>query len=371
MISRSMAATAILGAKILQSSWRPRSGQAVLHILPYDIDSVSGIAVFVRRLARHLQSLGIDNHIISPASLHVEWGNLGLLLWGFVATLRQAQSGTIVHCHQVHPLTAFAAVAGRIRRAPVILTVHLPLTRFASPGSRIAYRMSRAILRGLSQMVVYVSRHSAHTDGNPKGLVVHNGVPTDVFKPSPATRQRARAELGWNVGPLLLFVGRFTTTKGADLVLEASQNARRAGARLLILGPIDPSYVPRLGSPSEVRQVQTERPEDWIPAADVFLLPSQYEGLPLSLLEAMASGVPPVATRVGGIPEVVEDGVSGYLVDENNKNLFLERVSRLLADHKARSSLGEGARERALMFDSAKTYSRYLLLYRSLWRRLE
>jgi glycosyltransferase involved in cell wall biosynthesis len=93
---------------------------------------------------------------------------------------------------------------------------------------------------------------------------------------------------------------------------------------------------------------------DILPALDVFVLSSRYEGLPVSLLEAMASGVPPVATAVGGVPEVVTDGRDGLLVPAGQPAALATAIGRLLDDVDLRSRLGAAARERARDFDIAR-----------------
>jgi glycosyltransferase involved in cell wall biosynthesis len=78
--------------------------------------------------------------------------------------------------------------------------------------------------------------------------------------------------------------------------------------------------------------------------ADVAILPSRREGLPFALLEAMACGLPVIASRVGGVPELVEDGVSGYLIDPAHVDQLAERISILYGDEKLRQGLGLAAR---------------------------
>jgi glycosyltransferase involved in cell wall biosynthesis len=94
----------------------------------------------------------------------------------------------------------------------------------------------------------------------------------------------------------------------------------------------------------------------WITGADkltrlqqaaVFALPSFSEGLPMGLLEAMAAGLPVLATPVGGIPEVITDGVEGFLVDPGDVGALTDRLSRLLSDENLRGRMGRAARHKA------------------------
>jgi glycosyltransferase involved in cell wall biosynthesis len=85
--------------------------------------------------------------------------------------------------------------------------------------------------------------------------------------------------------------------------------------------------------------------KEWLGAMDVFTMPSLSEGLPLSLLEAMAAGVPPVVTRVGGMPEVVRDGESGFIVPPGDGAALADRISFLLGNPPLASKMGTAARD--------------------------
>ncbi len=90
---------------------------------------------------------------------------------------------------------------------------------------------------------------------------------------------------------------------------------------------------------------------DLLPAFDVFALSSDFEGLPIAMLEAMASGIACVATSVGGIPEVVTDGDDGFLVPCGDTSAFATRLDKVLADPELAAALGERASQRAASLD--------------------
>ena len=98
-------------------------------------------------------------------------------------------------------------------------------------------------------------------------------------------------------------------------------------------------------------------------AADVFLFASLYEGLPNALLEAMAVGLPAVSTAVGGIPEVVTEGKTGYLVPVRRPDLIAQRMVMLASDSELRCKLGAGARERMKAFSMERMVRAYEDLY--------
>ena len=108
---------------------------------------------------------------------------------------------------------------------------------------------------------------------------------------------------------------------------------------------------------------------DLLHSADMFVLSSHYEGLPIALLEAMAAGLPAVVTAVGGIPDVVRDGVEGRLVPARRPELLAAAIVELAADERARRQLAEGARQRAGDFDLGRSVERLQDRYTSWGRR--
>jgi glycosyltransferase involved in cell wall biosynthesis len=109
---------------------------------------------------------------------------------------------------------------------------------------------------------------------------------------------------------------------------------------------------------------------DWLRAADVFALPSMYEALGIALVEAAACGLPAVASRTGGIVDVVEDGRSGILVTPGDVPALSAALRRLVADPGGAAVMGNAARETALArFDERDAVDRYRALFREVARR--
>jgi D-inositol-3-phosphate glycosyltransferase len=172
------------------------------------------------------------------------------------------------------------------------------------------------------------------------------GVDTDLFRPG--LRAAARANLGLDEGPLLLYVGRIAPIKGLHTLLDAVARlaAEGGGPRLLVVGgdaddPVDGHEIAlrrridelRLGA--VVRFVGAQPQDalrDFYLAADALVLPSYYESFGMVALEAMACGTPVIASRVGGLTTTVRDGVTGFLVPEGDVVALAARVQHLLAD---------------------------------------
>ncbi|AWE53580.1 glycogen synthase [Streptomyces nigra] len=192
--------------------------------------------------------------------------------------------------------------------------------------------------------------------------VVHNGIDTALYRPDPRTDALARFGLDAD-RPYVLFVGRITRQKGVPQLLRAVRHIDPAVQVVLCAGAPDTPEIDR-----EFRDLYEELSRvragvHWIPQmlprpeviqllthAAVFVCPSVYEPLGIVNLEAMACGTPVVASRVGGIPEVVEDGVTGLLVplDDDFESGLARALDAVAGDPETARRMGEAGRERAV-----------------------
>jgi lipopolysaccharide/colanic/teichoic acid biosynthesis glycosyltransferase len=187
-----------------------------------------------------------------------------------------------------------------------------------------------------------------------KGSV--GGVDLATFKPDSAVRNAVRKRLGvQSQEVLLLFVGRLTRDKG---VLDLAQAFRSVAdehspVRLVIVGPDEESLRPAISSACglHINRVQffeqTDRPQDFMAAADVLCLPSYREGIGVVILEAAGCGVPAVASRIYGIVDAVEEGRTGLLHQAGDVAAMTTELLRVARDGKLRQSLGSAARQHA------------------------
>ncbi|WP_225076833.1 glycogen synthase [Streptomyces sp. CoT10] len=192
--------------------------------------------------------------------------------------------------------------------------------------------------------------------------VIHNGIDTTLYRPDHDTDALERVGLDPD-RPYVLFVGRITRQKGVPHLLRAVRDIDRAAQVVLCAGAPDTPEIDR-----EFRDLYQElsRTRDgvhWIPRmlprpdviqllthAAVFVCPSVYEPLGIVNLEAMACGTPVVASRVGGIPEVVDDGRTGVLVpvDDDFETGLARALDTVLADRDGARRMGEAGRRRAV-----------------------
>jgi glycosyltransferase involved in cell wall biosynthesis len=180
-------------------------------------------------------------------------------------------------------------------------------------------------------------------------------IPWGVSAPSPSDRLEARRKLGLGAETLLIAcVGNFTPTKGQGAVVEAVATLypRFPSIRAVLAGdgPCR-GEVRDLANHRGVADVvdlpgQLGQPWDLLRAADVFVLASEIEGLPLAVLEALSQGTPVVATNVGGMPEAVVPGVTGLLVTPHRPEQLAAALATVLSDPRLRDEMGAAARVR-------------------------
>ena len=240
----------------------------------------------------------------------------------------------------------------------------------------------RAVLQGAERIVCATEQERASIrqlyGADPaKVSVIPLGVDMDRFRP--AAKADARRRLGLGDERIVLFVGRLEPLKGVDILI---------GAASLLDSDVDCSVLIVGGDETSTQQVEElqdlasnlgvgERiafvgavDHDLLPlyynAADVCVVPSHYESFGLVAVEAMASGLPVVASRVGGLTGTVRDGETGYLIPWLCPEPFAERIELLLDNEPLRLSLGEAAREAVARYRWENVAGAVLAVYESL-----
>ena len=243
----------------------------------------------------------------------------------------------------------------------------------------------RTLVHDLDRVVV-ATEHEMHLLGEMYGVpgrnvaVIPPGVDRERFRPR--DRAAARAELGIDrEARVLLAAGRIERPKGLDVLIEAlGEMTEHDGVQLFIIGGDDRSrtevarlrrVAERAGVSDRVRfvgSVTHAQIGTYYNAADVVVMPSRYESFGLVAAEAMASGVPVVASRVGGLASTVADGRTGYLIPWRAPDLFAEKLDLLLADEELRRRLGANAAEAMRVYDWRSVASQLVDLYTHLVR---
>ncbi|MBE0417462.1 MAG: glycosyltransferase [Coriobacteriia bacterium] len=242
---------------------------------------------------------------------------------------------------------------------------------------RDAVRRSRVALSTESRWLMDMVRESGILPDGADSRVIPNGVDTAVF--APGDKAAARAELGLpSDSEIVLFIGRGLKTnpfKDYHTLLDALPVIARArGEKVLLaaLGGGPPADLSSLEAVAEVVHVPFASDHGhvarYLRAADVYVHAARAENLPLAIIEAMACGTPVVASRVGGVPELVEDGSTGLLVPPGDPHALADAVTSLLADKALRSAYSEAGIARVQeRFTLSLQADAYLTWYEELW----
>lgn len=265
---------------------------------------------------------------------------------GMVASRLRKHGLTHLHNHMSDSSCSVAMLASELGGFPFSFTMHGPREFFEPDHWRLDEKLRRArFVCCISHFCRSQGMIFAPPDKWNRMHIVHCGVDPAQFRPVRHS----------GPGRRLLFVGRFTAEKGLRILLEAfAMLCRRYPNLELNLagdGPERAAMEDRarsLGIENEVRflgfQSQAQVRE-LLARTDVFALASFAEGVPVVLMEAMAAGVPVVATQIAGIPELVEDGDSGFLVPPGDAKSLADRIGQLLDDPALRNRLAQSARE--------------------------
>ncbi len=199
--------------------------------------------------------------------------------------------------------------------------------------------------------------------------VIPNGIDLGKFKPNPAAGQAIRDEFGIpHEARLLLFVGHEFGRKGLAFAIEALKQLED-DVCLLAVGSDNPAPYRRLLPNGDKRLFFAGARRDlpaFYAAADAFVLPTAYETFSLVCMEALASGVPVLATKVGGIEDYLQDGFNGYGIERDPTDIAA-KVRTLLGDAARLAALKQGARATAKRFDWIAVAARYTALLKEIW----
>jgi N-acetyl-alpha-D-glucosaminyl L-malate synthase BshA len=293
-----------------------------------------------------------------------------------MAAVAEAERLDLLHVHYAIPHSISAILAREslkpLRRLPVVTTLHgtditlvgsdrtyLPITRYGIAQSD-----------GVTAISDYLKRATAETFGLDDVEVIPNFVcGAEYFRRDVPDLRAALAPGG---EPVLVHVSNFRPVKRPVDCVEILARVRAAGvaARLVMVGDGSERGAAEhrarcLGVEAHCAFVGKQpRIVDYLSAADVLLLPSEQESFGLAALEAMACEVPVVASRVGGVPEVVTDGETGHMAEVGDVVRMAADAAGLLADDAARCEMGRRARASALSrYSTDKVIPRYLEFY--------
>lgn len=237
----------------------------------------------------------------------------------------------------------------------------------------------------LSPLIRFIWKKSARVVANSQGLkelaqksspkqpidIIYNGVDTDEFRPA---NFEDRVSIIKSDSPFkILCISRLTPRKGINYLLDAFKKVRAKypKVKLIIGGEGDAEealkeQAEKLGIKNQVNflgRIPHEKVSHIYASADVFVLPSLNEGMSNTILEAIASGLPIIATDTGGTRELVEDGKNGFVIPLRSSEVIAEKLERLLEDSVLKASMGQKSRKKSEEMSWKKVAKDYYSLY--------
>jgi len=284
---------------------------------------------------------------------------------GLLGKLLEGDEFDVVHTHiHYHMCSNLAVLSNVFRRRPLVLTVHGLMLGYHGWRRALEVVFNRTVgwwtLRSVDRVVVLTPTLADMVEelgARPERTVVIPGWIEPLSTDLKADGTGFRTAYGFDGRKVLLFAGRILPAKGLNYLIEAAAKAQ-SRPMVAIIGDEAPGYAGC--KEALVQQVKRLRLEEQVlflgrfaredleaayEAADLFVLPSGGEGLPMALLEAMSHGKCVLATNVPGNWDVVKDGVNGALVDAGDPVKLAGRIDALLADDQLRARLGAQARQ--------------------------
>jgi glycosyltransferase involved in cell wall biosynthesis len=333
---------------------RPHPTRLLLVTSLYPTPDRPEAGAFVARRVLALTERGVSVTLIASPSYRNGpwWRHASLALRALTA--RGRFDG--VEGHVLLPASLIALVAARLRRIPLVVYAHGSDVVVAAQRSPLHRWLASLVARGAQRVVTNSADTAAHVAAlGVTAAIVPPGVDMQRFRPG--DRAAVRARLAIDAGDrVALFVGSLDARKGADVFAEAIEGASAWHGIMLGAGPLGPPITSDHPGIRVVRPVPPDDVPNWMVAADVVVVPSRREPLGLAAVEALASGTPVIASAVGGLIGVVQDGINGLLVPAGDAALVTLALERL-TDEGLRSALAAAARASVAAHDLAAVTS--------------
>lgn len=375
-------------------------------------ETIGGIGTYTKNLANSLASLCCNILIIS-SKIHKETagtaanvelvnvprygpGVIGLNMFYFYVSRRLKKilkNKTIDLIHANSYLTPFFNFP---REIPTVLTIHttyLGLLRMLKSSSNLSYpkraflysyytSMIQLQITSLSKVPYLIAINSsiekelAEYGLSNTIIPIPNAVDTNMFRPA-VNKNSIRETLGWSPDAFMgLYVGRLDPRKGIKFLINAAKMLEKKRDLKLILVGDGPEYnklqtmVTYLNLKERIvltGKIPLPLLQRYYQAADVFIAPSLYEGMPTTVLEAMSSGLPVISTLIPSIASIVENGKNGFLTIPGDSRKLAKVIEQAMDDRDSLISLGKANREKIEKGYSWATVSRQILkMYRTL-----
>lgn len=350
---------------------------------------VAGTEIATYNIAKHLAKRGHEVHVITSLdeglpkesieqSFYVhrikipQMRFLGIIVfWLKALPLLKRLKPDMVH-GQSTTMGIVGFLAKKLLKKPYTVyargsEVYLPWL-FKTPISKLVLRRADVVIALTEDMKTEMQKIYSRDVA-----VIPNGIDLESYEDLP-TKEASRQRLALNNNDkIILFVGTLRPVKGLKYLIQAMNIIRQKDtkARLMLIGYGEErqsleGLVKELDLGDRVTfvgKVPNEKVPEYMSASDVFVLPSVSEGFPVVILEAMASGLPIVATKVGGLPEIVKDGESGFLVEPSNPEQLADRVLTLLKNEDSRQRMIMNNRNKVQQYSWENTVGQLEAIY--------
>lgn len=371
----------------------------------------SGSAIQCRALSRYLKRRGVGVQIVSanttgspayelidgipvwrlPVPRDGVW-QVQSFLWSLAVFLfRQRKTYDVVHAHGTLQHVTASLVARLLGKKSLLKVAMADSDIAFDRQGRLWGRINRFLVSRFDQYIatsrIIEQEFASHGFSAARVNAIPNGVDTEIYRPADvAERRELRTRLGLADKPTAVFVGIITARKNVDFVLRAWRDARSRGidGQLLIVGPLPTSnegdrryydslqkFIATEGLTGSVVFAGYQKDVvSYLRAADVFLFPSRQEGMPNALLEAMAVGLPSIASRISGTEDLIRHGSTGFMFPLDQEAAYSASLTEVLSQPALAARVGQEAREFIMQsYSLAAISSRYEGIYRGLLGR--
>jgi len=378
----------------------------IAHICPFYTPAIGGVKQVVEELAKRQIKLGHEVHVYTSDwdktkriknkyeiidGVHVnrcrhffKFANFVTFWPSFFFKLLNKKFD-IIHTHVFgHPHFVFAALVAKIKKIPHVHTTHCPWTDayrgiIGNLGVIISYNIfSRLALKFTDRIIAITPwelRFIKEYGGDEKKIrIIPNGIAKEFFKKIKKNNFRKKYNIK-KEKKIVLFFGRLNITKGPDKFVEIAKLIlkKRKDIIFIIRGPdegMKEKIKKMIGNERRILMLSETRNRKEIiemyQAADVYVLPSYREGLPLTLFEAMASGLPIVASPVNGVPFEMKEPENGFLVKYGDNKKFAEKIQQIIDDKKLAKKISYNNLKKAKNYDWDIIVKRIMRIYEEL-----
>lgn len=319
-----------------------------MHRAGHDVSVVTGTTGW---LTNELAAIGVDYEILPDLVREINPAK-DIKTINYICRIMEDKHPDIIHCHS-SKAGIVGRIAGAIKNIPAVFTAHgWAFTSGVSPAKRIIYAAIEHVMLGITKRVICVSefdrklakRWFLHNYN--RVITVHNGIADKKFSNSTVRE--------YSLPLKLVSVARFSHQKNNMELIRAVEQINKLYSGSLQLnmvgdGPLlseAQAYVESYKLEDDVHFLGSRTDvDDILNQNDIFCLISNYEGLPISIIEAMRAEMPIIASDVGGVNELVQDGVNGLLIPRGNIFELVDKLKYILEHKDLIKSMGEASRK--------------------------